>query len=106
MFFDAKMRYEYEGKKLSSVKYTLKQYMLYKEAQSLVRQMAKGSYLRGIKSAFWKIMLWGFALRLIFTCINLISVGIKLLIVLKIDARLSSVGRNMKKRNKYRKMLT
>lgn len=97
MFFDAKMRYEYEGKKLSSVKYTLKQYMLYKEAQSLVRQMAKGSYLRGIKSAFWKIMLWGFCAAVNFHLYYLISVGIKLLIDLKIDARLSSVGRNMKK---------
>lgn len=48
------MRYEYEGKKLSSVKYTLKQYMLYKEAQSLVRQMAKGSYLRGTSQHFGK----------------------------------------------------
>lgn len=103
IFFDAKMRYEYEGKRLSSVKCILKRYMTFEEAQALIRQMAKGRYIKGINSVFWKIMIWGFCAAVNFHLYYLISAGIKILIDFNIDGRLSSTGKHEKRGINIRK---
>lgn len=93
IFFDAKMQYEYNKRRLSQIRGVIKQYMGYEKARTLVRYMAKGRCIRGIRSVFWKIVLFGFGVMLNLRMYCLISIGIKMLVDLDIDGRLSSTGR-------------
>lgn len=95
MFFDSKMRYEFDGKKLSAVKGILKEYMNYPESKALMKHLANGDFTDGIGSAFWLMMIRGFSFFVNLGCYTLLAAGIKLLIDFKIDKRLSSTGKSI-----------
>ena len=91
-FFDGKMYYQFGGKKLSRVKKVLKKYGSEKLARFYFSELCKGKHLKMISPFIWKVMIWGFACGMRFHCYRNLSFGIKLLIDLRVDERLSDTG--------------
>lgn len=92
-FFDAKQEYEHDGGRISSLRYILKKYARYPMARESFWRMAGRKYVTGVKSFFWRTMLWGFSLGMSLHFYTLLSFGIKILIGCKVDQRLSSTGK-------------
>jgi glycosyltransferase involved in cell wall biosynthesis len=92
VFFDAKMRYTYAGKKMRAVKQVLKEYRSYEMAKQSFRSFASGRKLKQISSVLWKVMIWGFSAAMYCKCYYLLALGIKILIDCRIDERLSDTG--------------
>lgn len=91
-FFDGKMNYEYGNKKLSAVKKVLRGYGQEELAARCFVQLSKPNRLRAVTSLLWRVMIWGFACGMRFHCYTILSLGIKMLIDLRIDERLSDTG--------------
>lgn len=91
-FFDGKMNYVYGGKKISAVKRVLKEYGKRELAAVSFSELSRRGQRKGIPSLMWRIMIWGFALGMRLHCYSLLSFGIKLLVDLRIDERLSDTG--------------
>lgn len=91
-FFDGKMNYVFGEKKLSAVKRVLKEYGKEKLASSYFAELSCGKRLKHISPLMWKVMIGGFALGMRLHFYTMLSFGIKLLIDLRIDERLSDTG--------------
>lgn len=91
-FFDAKMMYLYSGKKLSEVKKVLREYRNHMLSEKYFREFAVGKRLKRISSLLWRVMIWGFSVAMYCKWYFLLGIGIKLLIDLRIDERLSDTG--------------
>ncbi len=93
VFFSCKQEYQHLGRRLGSVNNELKKYM----SNDLVKKAVKEVFLckhLNFKGLFmWKIFLWGLSAGLYLRCHIFISLGIKLLVDLDIDGRLSSTGK-------------
>lgn len=92
-FFDGKMNYEYKNKSMKAVKEILKEYASYPLAREKFKELSGGQKNEKISSFLWRFMIGGFALGMRLKCYFLLSLGIKLLIDLKIDERLSDTGK-------------
>lgn len=92
-FFDAKMVYIQNQRSLSAVGRLLKQYASYPLARRCFQKLARFQYLGNIPSVMWKVMLWGFSFLMQLHAYFLLEFGIKLLVDLKIDERLSDTGK-------------
>lgn len=91
-FFDAKMKYLHAGRSVKAVREVLRAYRGYPLAKKYFAEFAKGKLVKRIPSILWKAMIWGFSAAMYFKCYLLLAVGIKLLIELRIDERLSDTG--------------
>lgn len=92
-FFDGKMNYEYKGNSMKAVKDILKAYAAYPLAAMKFKELSGIGQIRKIASFLWGIMIWGFALAMRLKWYGLLAFGIKLLIDLRIDERLSDTGK-------------
>lgn len=93
VFFDAKQEYIHSGRKLLSVRDTIKGYHSYRVARDYFKKMAKREYIKGVQSGFWRWMLWGFSVAVTMHLYLILALGIKILIDAKVDERLSSTGK-------------
>lgn len=91
-FFDGKMQYRNAGNQSKEVKELLNEYGKFPLANRYFCEMAKGKYLNGVKSAGWKLMMWGFSLLMHMRAYSLLAFGIKCLIDFRIDEILSDTG--------------
>lgn len=91
-FFDGKMQYRNAGNQRKVVKELLNEYGKFPLANRYFGEMAKGKYLDGVKSAGWKLMMWGFSLLMHMRAYSLLAFGIKCLIDFRIDEILSDTG--------------
>lgn len=91
-FFDGKMNYEHQGKTIAAVKRVLKEYGKRELAAKYFSQMAKGGRLKSISPVIWRVMIWGFACGMRLHLYTLLAFGIRLLIGLRMDERLSDTG--------------
>lgn len=92
VFFQAKQEYVYYDGSMMMVRKTLRQYRMDAMAGQYLCDMARGHYITGVRSGFWKLMMRGFSMSLRWKWYGLLTFGIKLLIDWKIDSRLSSTG--------------
>nr|MBP3597940.1 glycosyltransferase family 2 protein [Eubacterium sp.] len=92
-FFDGKMYYQYDDGKMPAVKQVLKQYAESTLAKRYFRELAKGKRLKEIPSLMWRVMMWGFAVGMNLRWYGLLALGIKILVELRIDERLSDTGK-------------
>lgn len=92
-FFDGKMNYEYKNKSMRAVKDVLKNYASYPLAKIKFKELSALGQIRKISSVMWGIMIWGFVLAMRIKCYGLLAFGIKMLIDLRIDERLSDTGK-------------
>ena len=92
-FFDAKMEYVEHNNSLMSVRKMLKAYYSDSLAAKSFKQLAFGKGVRKLSQTLWKIMLRGFSFGMSCHMFFLLSLGIKLLIDLRIDERLSDTGK-------------
>ncbi len=95
-FFDSKMEYEFCGRKCKVVKALLRRYAAYPLAREAFAAFAGGKYINQISSGMWRVMIRGFCVAMHVHLYSLLSWGIKLLIVGKMDQRLSDTGRRDK----------
>ena len=63
-----------------------------KLAQMYILNISHGVYVKDIPSRMWRIIIRGFAVAMRFHMYWLLGFGIKLLIDLKIDEKLSDIG--------------
>lgn len=91
-FFDGKMNYDYGKRKLSAVRKVLREYGREELARKYFVRLSRPGRLRGTASMLWRVMIWGFACGMRFRCYTMLSLGIKVLIDLRIDERLSDTG--------------
>lgn len=91
-FFDAKMEYTEHGRSLKRIRYTLKKYEHDPLARRTFRELMCGRGMKGLPSRLWKIMMRGFSLCMNLHMFAFLSVGIQLLIELRIDERMSDTG--------------
>lgn len=91
-FFDGKMVYVGNNHSVKAVRQVLKGYGSDPLAKKYFAVMAKGAGLHGISSGLWKVMIGGFSVAMCFHWYALLAIGIKILIDLKIDERLSDTG--------------
>lgn len=91
-FFDGKMNYEHNGKTIAAVKRVLKEYGKEELAAKYFSEMAKGRQLKSLSPFIWRVMIWGFACGMWLHWYTLLSFGIRLLVGLRIDERLSDTG--------------
>ena len=80
------------SKNVKVVKELLNEYGKFPLANRYFGEMAKGKYLDGVKSAGWKLMMWGFSLLMHMRAYSLLAFGIKCLIDFRIDEILSDTG--------------
>ena len=91
-FFDAKMEYAEQGKSLKCIRYTLKRYGKDPLAKKCFQDLMYGKNLEALSPVLWKVMMRGFSCCMNLHMYGLLSLGIKLLIDLRIDERLSDTG--------------
>ncbi len=87
------MFYENKGKKIRVVKQVLKKYASYPLAAYYFKKIAGFWWITKIGGGLWPVMLWGFSLGMSLHMYSFIGVGIKFLVEMKIDQRLSDTGR-------------
>lgn len=97
-FFDGKQEYVYKGRTIKVVSLILRKYAKNPLAHMYIVKIAEGMYIKEIPSFMWRVMIRGFAAAMRFRMYGLLGLGIKLLIELKIDEKLSDTG--MKKAQK------
>lgn len=93
VFFDAKMRYLYEGRKTSAVKSVLAEYRSYPLAKRYIEEYAVGGRAKEIPSFLWRTLIWGFSVNMYREWDGILAFGIKLLVNMGIDEMLSDTGR-------------
>ena len=92
-FFDGKMEYQGHKKSLRAVRKVLKTYRQDPLGEKCFTELsARNSRLMELKHPLWRIMIRGFSLGMKHQCYMLMALGIKLLIELRIDERLSDTG--------------
>lgn len=91
-FFDAKAVYMQPKGSLRAVRKLLKGYGEHPLGKACFQELSRGAGFEGLKSPFWKIMLRGFSTGMRHRWYLGLSVGIKLLIDLRVDERLSDTG--------------
>ena len=91
-FFDAKMEYTEHGRSLRSIWHTLRKYGHNPLAKRVFRDLMCGKDMKGLSSGAWKIMMRGFSLCMNLHMFLILSVGIKVLIKLRVDERMSDTG--------------
>ena len=91
-FFDGKSAYCGSGKKIKAIKSVLKIYADSPTAYQCFCLLSKGKYIEKSFGAGWSLMMWGFAFLMKIKALSLLALGIKLLIDLRIDERLSDTG--------------
>ena len=91
-FFDGKQEYVYNGKTIRNVRFLLMRYADDKLTQMYILNISHGVYVKDIPSRMWRIIIRGFAVAMRFHMYWLLGFGIKLLIDLKIDEKLSDIG--------------
>ncbi len=92
-FFDGKMYYQHDNGKMPAVKRVLKQYAESALAKRYFAELAKGKRLKEIPSLMWRVMMWGFAFGMNLRWYGILALGIKLLVELRMDERLSDTGK-------------
>lgn len=96
-FFDAKMEYMEHKKSLRAVWKILKIYGKDEAGRACFRDLLKDPHIRELSQPMWRVMIKGFAFGMKMHFFAGLSLGIKLLIDLKIDERLSDTGLRKKK---------
>lgn len=91
-FFDAKMEYVEKRKSLKATINLLKEYKKDELAKRCFKDLAHGKQLNQIDSRMWEFMLKGFAFAMNLNLYGGLAIGIKMLIDLRIDERLSDTG--------------
>ena len=91
-FFDGKAQYCRSGKKLGAVKSLLRKYVASPVAFEYFGRLSRGTYIKDAYEPGWKIAMWGFATLMRIKALYILAFGIKLLIDLRIDERLSDTG--------------
>jgi hypothetical protein len=92
VFFSCKQEYRYSGNQRKILKEELHRFRNNKLMLKIVRETVRGRYLNFKKSFHWKVLLWGLSVGLSLKLYEITSLAMKLLIDLKIDEHLSSVG--------------
>lgn len=92
IFFAAKKEYEYHGKSMKKIYIFLKKYNESKLPKRTFKRLAMKKSIKDIHQHMWKLMMWGFSLAMTLHLYWLLALGIKLLIDLRIDERLSDTG--------------
>lgn len=91
-FFDSKMEYAEHGRSTGAVRKTLRMYEEDFLGKRCFKQLAFGKDVRFISQGLWKIMMRGFSFGMHLHMFGLLALGIKFLIDLRIDERLSDTG--------------
>lgn len=91
-FFDAKMEYMEHQRSLRAVRATLSAYAKEGLAKQSFRGLFFSRQIHGLSQSLWKLMLRGFSFGMTCHLFGPLSLGIKLLIDLRIDERLSDTG--------------
>ncbi len=92
-FFDGKMNYEFKNRRIGAVKEVLKTYGSFLMADYYFKKLSGIRGRQKISSAMWRFMIFGFALGMRLHLYTLLGLGIKLLVDLKIDEKLSDTGK-------------
>lgn len=92
VFFDAKMEYVEKQRSIRAIHSVLFRYMDNPIGKKAFRQLAKGVYGKQLHIGFWKSGMRIFAIGMVCHCYGLLALGIKLLIDLRVDERLSDTG--------------
>ncbi len=93
VFFSSKQEYVCRGRKRRLIREELKRYTRSPHAKPAFHALARGKYLREIRSGLWKLMIRCFSVAYDLRWYGLLALGISLLIRLHIDGRLSSTGK-------------
>ena len=91
-FFDGKMEYIQHKNSLRAVRKVLKNYGQDPLGKESFLELSKEKKLPELKQPLWRVIIRGFALGMRHQWYLFLSVGIKLVIDLKIDERLSDTG--------------
>lgn len=91
-FFDAKMEYQAKKRSLRAVRKMLRAYGKETLGKETFHNLAFGKKNNRPSQLLWKIMMRGFSAGMVFHLYFLLAIGIKLLIDLKVDERLSDTG--------------
>lgn len=91
-FFDSKMEYEEHGKSMKAIRRTLRMYETDFLGKRCFRQLAFGKKGYRISQGLWKVMMRSFSIGMYCHMFGLLALGIKFLIDLRIDERLSDTG--------------
>ena len=91
-FFDGKMEYIKHKNSLWAVRKVLKRYGQEPLGRECFLELSKGKKLSELKQYLWRFIIKGFAEGMKHQWYMLLAVGIKLLIDMKVDERLSDTG--------------
>ena len=91
-FFDGKMEYIKHKNSLWAVRKVLKRYGQEPLGRECFLELSKGKKLSELKQYLWRFIIQGFAEGMKHQWYMLLAVGIKLLIDMKVDERLSDTG--------------
>ncbi len=91
-FFDAKMEYVMKRKSMRAVRRCLKNYGTHPFTAKCFKRLMDRKQTAELSQQFWRWMIWGFSFGMHHHLYGLLTVGIKLLIDLRVDERLSDTG--------------
>ena len=92
IFFDAKMEYVEHNHSILAVKKLIKMYQTDDLSKETFVQLKRKTYTGKLSQKLWKIMIQGFSMAMWFHLYWGLAFGIKLLIDLRIDEKLSDTG--------------
>ena len=92
VFFDAKMEYVQNRHSLRAVVKLLKAYQTDPLVNETFVRLTHNFYTGKLSSRFWKIMIKGFCIAMRLHLYYGLAIGIKLLIDIRVDERLSDTG--------------
>lgn len=92
-FFDGKMQYCKYDRRVAPVTGLLRSYAADEAARMYMTRLSRGEYMAGVWPWPWRVLLRGFAAGMHVDAYGLLALGIKLLVDLRIDERLSDTGR-------------
>ena len=92
IFFDAKMEYVQNRHSLRDVVKLLKAYQTNPLVNETFVRLTHNFYTGKLSSRFWKIMIKGFCIAMRLHLYYGLAIGIKLLIDIRVDERLSDTG--------------
>jgi|BioPla2DNA2_1021312.scaffolds.fasta_scaffold00965_18 glycosyltransferase involved in cell wall biosynthesis len=96
VFFSSKQEYMNSGGQRKVLKEELKKYSNNKLMMKFVKEIIRGKYLKFRGGLHWKLFLWGLSFGLSLKLYWITSIALKVLIDLKVDNYLSSVGGSSK----------
>lgn len=92
-FFDAKNEYVHSGRRLKAVRGLLRTYASYELPRRCFKEMSRKKSTRELPSFTYRLLVRAFALLMRFRCYGALALGVKLLVDLRIDERLSDTGK-------------